>query len=122
MHVLLGLDGSDESVKTLETTIERVTEVGDDLLVAVLDKPEADRTAEEMHDLTQERLVAAGIDAEIRTLEGDPGSSLVDLAEREDVDQLVIGGGTRSPMGKVRLGPITEFVLLNATMTVKLVR
>ncbi len=122
MHVLLGLEGSDESVETLETTIERVLETGDDLLVAVVDKPEASRSPSAVVDLAKARLEEAGIDAEVRQLEGDPGSELVDLAEREGVDQLVIGGGTRSPMGKVRLGPVTEFVLLNATTTVKLVR
>ncbi len=50
------------------------------------------------------------------------GSSLVDYAEQGEYDQLVIGGGTLSPMGKIQLGPITEFVLLNAPTTVKLVR
>ena len=122
MYVLLGLGGSDESIRALETTIERVTDVGDDLLVAVLDKPETDRSPDEMATIARDRLETSGIDAEIRVLEGDPGSELVDLAEREAVDQLVIGGGTRSPMGKIRLGPLTEFVLLNATMTVKLIR
>ena len=122
MYVLLGLGGSDESIRALETTIERVTDVGDDLLVAVLDKPETDRSPDEMATIARDRLETSGIDAEIRVLEGDPGSELVDLAEREAVDQLVIGGGTRSPMGKIRLGPLTEFVLLNATTSVKLVR
>ncbi|MFP9190825.1 universal stress protein [Natronosalvus vescus] len=122
MNVLLGLEGSDESVKTLETTIERVQAVGDELTVAIVKKPESERSVEEVHELARERLSVAGIDAEVIRLEGDPGSALVDYAEREAVDQLVIGGGTRSPMGKVRLGPITEFVLLNATTTVKLVR
>jgi len=54
-------------------------------------------------------------------LEGIP-SALVNYAEQGEFDQLVIGGGTLSPMGKIQLGPITEFVLLNAPTTVKLVR
>ncbi|MFP8889729.1 universal stress protein [Natrialbaceae archaeon A-CW2] len=122
MHVLLGLEGSDESLKTLEKTLERVQEVGDELTVAVVGKPEAKRSVEEMRDLTQDHLETEGVDADIEILDGDPGSALVEYAEAEGFDQLVIGGGTRSPMGKVRLGPITEFVLLNATVTVKLVR
>ncbi len=122
MHVLLGLEGSDESVKTLETTLERAEEAGDELVIGVVEKPEAARSTDEVVDLATTALEDAGIEADIHVLEGDPGSELVSLAEAEDVDQLVIGGGTRSPMGKVRLGPVTEFVLLNATMTVKLVR
>ncbi|ELZ20100.1 UspA domain-containing protein [Haloterrigena salina JCM 13891] len=122
MNVLVGLVGSDESLKTLQQTIERTREVGDDLTIAVVEKPESKRSQEEMVERTEELLTETGIDAEIVTLEGDPGSALVDHAEQGEFDQLVIGGGTLSPMGKIQLGPITEFVLLNAPTTVKLVR
>ena len=122
MNVLVGLVGSDESVTTLERTIERTREVGDDLTVAVVEKPEAKRSQEEMAAEAETLLSEGGIEADIVRLEGDPGSALVDYAEQGEFDQLVIGGGTLSPMGKIQLGPITEFVLLNAPTTVKLVR
>lgn len=122
MNVLLGIEGSDESMKTLRSTIERTNDVGDELTVAVVEKPEAKRSQEEMYEHADTLLAEAGVDAELTMLEGDPGSALVEFAERGEFDQLVIGGGTESPMGKIRLGPITEFVLLNAPTTVKLVR
>ncbi|WP_137289341.1 universal stress protein [Natronorubrum halophilum] len=122
MNVLVGIVGSDESIKTLRRAIDRTSDVGDDLTVAVVDKPEAKRSQEEMAQQAREQLSEANVDAEVVTLEGDPGSSLVDYAEQGEFDQLVIGGGTLSPMGKIQLGPITEFVLLNAPTTVKLVR
>ncbi|RKD95871.1 universal stress protein [Halopiger aswanensis] len=122
MNVLLGLGGSDESVKALQQTIDRTQEAGDKLTVAVLDKPESKRSQDEMATEAEDHLEEAGLDAEIVRLEGDPGSALVDYAEQGEFDQLVIGGGTLSPMGKIQLGPITEFVLLNAPTTVKLVR
>ncbi|RQG96442.1 universal stress protein [Natrarchaeobius chitinivorans] len=122
MNVLVGLGGSDESIKTLEQTIERTQEIGDELTVAVLEKPESERSQAEMYDTAAALLDDADLEAEIVRLEGDPGSSLVDYAEQGEYDQLVIGGGTLSPMGKIQLGPITEFVLLNAPTTVKLVR
>lgn len=122
MNVLVGLGGSDESIKTLERAIERTSEVGDDLTVAVVEKAESKRSREEMARKAEEILSETDVEAEIVTLEGDPGSALVDYAEQGEFDQLVIGGGTLSPMGKIQLGPITEFVLLNAPTTVKLVR
>ncbi|MGM0387778.1 MAG: universal stress protein [Natrinema limicola] len=123
MNVLLGLGGSDESVKTLRRTIDRTKEVGDDLTVVIVDKPESKRSQDETYDLAVEHLEEAGLDdATVEKLEGDPGSALVDYAEQGEFDELVIGGGTLSPMGKIQLGPITEFVLLNAPTTVKLVR
>ncbi|RQG92875.1 universal stress protein [Natrarchaeobius halalkaliphilus] len=122
MNVLVGLGGSDESDKTLRRTIERTEAVGDDLTVAVLEKPDTKRSQEETYELAEALLGDADVDAEIVRLEGDPGSSLVDYAEQGEYGQLVIGGGTLSPMGKIQLGSITEFVLLNAPTTVKLVR
>ncbi|PCR92338.1 universal stress protein [Natrinema ejinorense] len=123
MNVLLGLGGSDESVKTLRRTIERTREVGDELTIVVVDKPESKRSQEAMYQQALDRLEEADItDVEVEKLEGDPGSALVNYAEQGEFDQLVIGGGTLSPMGKIQLGPITEFVLLNAPTTVKLVR
>ncbi|WP_440990623.1 universal stress protein [Haloarchaeobius baliensis] len=122
MKVLLGIDGSDESMKTLRKTIDRTREAGDDLTVVVVPKEEAKRSQDEMAAAARELVVDAGLDVEVRVVSGDPGSTLVDIAERESFDQLAIGGGTESPMGKIRLGPITEFVLLNANVTVRLVR
>ncbi|MFD1563478.1 universal stress protein [Haloarchaeobius amylolyticus] len=123
MNVLLGLGGSDESVKTLRRTIDRTQEVGDDLTVVIVDKPESKRSQDETYEMATENLEEAGLDdVTVEKLEGDPGSALVDYAEQGEFDELVIGGGTLSPMGKIQLGPITEFVLLNAPTTVKLVR
>ncbi len=122
MNVLLGVEGTDESIEALEATIERTRAVGDDLTVAVVEKPESERSREEIREEAEGLLAEAGVDAEVRTLEGDPGSALIELAERGEFDQLVIGGGTKSPMGKIRIGSLTEFVLLNATTTVKLIR
>ncbi|WP_247002792.1 universal stress protein [Halosolutus gelatinilyticus] len=122
MNVLLGLAGSDESITALRRTIERTRAAGDDLTVAIVEKPEAERSQDEMRRQAEDLLSKAGIDAAIERLDGDPGSALVDHAEQGEFDQLVIGGGTLSPMGKIQLGPVTEFVLLNSPITVTLVR
>lgn len=122
MNVLLGLGGTDESIRALTQTVERARAVGDDLTIAILDKPEAKRSQAEMRAEAERVLDEVGFAANVVVLEGDPGSTIVEMAEREGYDQLVIAGGTESPMGKIRVGPIAEFVLLNASMTVKLVR
>jgi nucleotide-binding universal stress UspA family protein len=122
MKVLLGVGGSDDSLRALEETVERAVTAGDDLTVALLDNPESERTPAEMRERAETRLAEAGLDAEIRRVEGHPGSQLVELAEREGFDQVVLGGGQTSPMGKIEVGGIAEFVLLNSHVTVKLVR
>ncbi|MFC7131339.1 universal stress protein [Haloferax chudinovii] len=122
MKVLLGIGGSDDSMRALETTVERTAEVGDDLTVAIVDNPSGERSREEMEARVTELLDERGVDATVRALDGEPGSALVDLAENEGFDQLVLGGGETSPMGKIQIGNIAEFVLLNSHVTVTLVR
>jgi len=122
MKVLLGIGGSDDSLAALQRTIERAVEAGDDLTIAVLDNPESERSPAKIEAAVRDALATADLEAEVRRVTGDPGSELVALAERGEFDQLVLGGGTRSPMGKIRLGHIAEFVLLNSQVTVTLVR
>ncbi len=122
MNVVVGVAGTDECIRTLEQTIERTSAAGDELTVAVIEKEGAERTPAEMAAEANAMLADAGIEADTVELEGHPGTALVDYTERGEFDQVVIGGGELSPMGKIQLGPITEFVLLNAPTTVKLVR
>lgn len=120
MNVLLGLDGSDLSMRALEHAVERAGATGDSLTVTVYEGP-GELAPDETAARARERLDAAGIEAEIHRLEDDPGSQLVAMAE-EGFDQIVLGGGTTSPMGKIRIGEVIEFVLVNAGTTVTLVR
>lgn len=122
MKILLGFAGTDQSMRALEATLARVGETGDDLTVALFETPEGPDDVEEFCGIVEECCGGAGVDFEVRDLVGDPGSSIVSLAEQEDFDRIVMGGGEASPMGKIRLGPTTEFVLLNAKTTVTLVR
>lgn len=122
MKVLLGIGGSSDSFRALDTTLERACTAGDELTIAVLDNPESDRAATEVTDLVRQAVEGARIDAEIRRIDGDPGSRLIEIAEAEGFDRIVLGGGEPSPMGKINLGNISEFVLLNSRVTVTLVR
>jgi len=70
----------------------------------------------------RERLDELGFEADVRQVTGHPGSQLVELAAGEGFDRIVIGGGQRSPLGKIELGELAEFVLLNADRSVTLVR
>jgi len=122
MNVLLGIGGSDDSIRALEKTVERARAAGDELTVAIVDNPESDRTPDGIETRVRDALDDADFSATVRHVSGDPGSELVDLAEREGFDQIALGGGQRSPMGKIQLGHIAEFVLLNSPVTVTLVR
>jgi nucleotide-binding universal stress UspA family protein len=122
MRVLLGIGGTEDSFHALDRTIDRSESAGDDLVIAILDDPNVETTPAEVFERVRSALAERDASADVRRVTGDPRSELVSLADGGDFDQLVLGGGTRSPMGKIRVGDIAEFVLLNATTTVKLVR
>ena len=122
MDVLFGIGGSDDSLRALPEVIEWTGSGGEDLTIAILSNPESELSPEEIEERVRAELDAEGVEAAVRRIEGDPGSRLVDIAESEGFDAIALGGGERSPMGKIRLGPIAEFVVLNANTTVILVR
>jgi nucleotide-binding universal stress UspA family protein len=122
MKVLCGIGGSDDSFRALERTVERAAVANDDLTVAVVDNEDSPVAPDDVMERAREAVAEAGIDADVRRVGGDPGSQLVEIAEREEFEEIVLGGGHTSPMGKITIGPIAEFVLLNAKTTVTLVR
>ena len=119
MRVLLGIGDTDRGIKALETTVERAKQTGDELTIAVYP---ADDSIDEAESTVRDRIKTLGVDCAVERIESDPGSRLVEIAERDDYDQIVLSGGRRSPLGKIKLNEIHEFVLLNSRTTVKLVR
>jgi nucleotide-binding universal stress UspA family protein len=121
MKILLGLGGRADGFDALEATLEQARQAGDDLTVAVLDTA-SDEDPENVARTVRERVADNRVDADVRTLSGHPGSVLTELAEQEGFDRIVLGGGERTPLGKITLGEVAEFVLLNADVSVTLVR
>ncbi|MFB6109779.1 MAG: universal stress protein [Halodesulfurarchaeum sp.] len=122
MKVLFGISAGSDSLKALHRTVERARSVGDDLTVTVLEHPEGEKSIEETETAVRSALEGMLEDVELRTAEGHPGSRLVEIAESEGFDRIVLGGGEQSPMGKIRIGSIAEFVLLNSHVSVTLLR
>jgi len=122
MNVLLGIDGTDPSFDALDEAIRRAREAGDDLTVAIVDRDAVELTPEEIEGRVRDRLDESSLTPEIVRLEGHAGSRLVETADSEEFDRLVIGGGQRSALGKIQLDETIEFVLLNSETTVTLVR
>jgi len=136
MRVLYGLWDADRPRRALATVAGRAAATGDDLVVAVLDRsegrfrdPEVGRREsaeahpdEELVANARETLDAAGVAPDVRVLSGDPAGSLVDLAEREGFDRIVLGGGKRSPMGKIEIDPVVQAVLTSSSVSVTVIR
>jgi nucleotide-binding universal stress UspA family protein len=122
MKVLVGLGGSDRSLQALEETIDHAAAAGDEILVCVIDDPDAEGDLDALLDHARDALAERDLEGEVRQVTGPAGGELVEIANGEDVDRIVLGGGRRSPMGKIKIGEVAEFVLMNADTTVTLVR
>ncbi|MFT4922881.1 MAG: nucleotide-binding universal stress UspA family protein [Haloarculaceae archaeon] len=119
MRVLLGLGPDESALDALEITSQRASKAGDDLTVVVFGDPE-DR--ERVASRVREHLAEADVSANVREIEDDPGGKLLEIAEIEEFDRIALPGGKRSPLGKIQLNSVAEFVLMNATTTVTLIR
>jgi nucleotide-binding universal stress UspA family protein len=118
MRFLVGADGSDRSLQAITETLERMHD-GDGVTVALYAiDDDLDAVEAQIHD----HLGAQTDTVELMRVTDDPGSTLVELAERDGYDRIVLAGGKRSPLGKIQLGSVVEFVLLNARSTVTLIR
>lgn len=122
MKVLLGIGGGDDGFRAFDHCIAQATEGQYDLTIGVIDNPETDADPTSLTTEVEARLEETGITAPVRRITGDPGSELVRIAETEGFDAIAIGGGSYSPLGKITLGHIAEFVVLNAHVTVILGR
>lgn len=117
MRLIVGVDGSDGAMQALEEVAAR--DGVDEVTVAVYS---TDERLASVEAAVRDHLEALALEATIEVIEDDPGGTLVDMAERDGYDRIVLSGGHMSPLGKIQLDSVIEFVLLNAHTTVTLIR
>ena len=135
-HVLIPLDDSDPSWEAFEYAIdnhvdERLTGLhvinplaGDYYLDEAQTKPA--RRSEELGNrartLLEEHDVLETTAFEMVVEEGKPEHVIVDYAEANEVDQIVMGSRGRSGLSRVLLGSVAEVVVRRAPVPVTIVR
>lgn len=122
MNVLLGHDGSEGAWKAFRQTLTRAEVADDDVSIAIYDDTAVEATPAEIEQETRSELEEYDVDTQIRHIDGHVAGTLVEIVDGEDFDRLVIAGGSRSTLGKIQLGSVAEFVVLNSETPVTLVR
>lgn len=122
MKVLLGVGGGEDGHRALAHALEEARAGRYEVTIAVFDTPDNDVDPGDLERQVRAQLEESEATAPVRRLDDDPGAELIRVAETEEFDAIVIGGGRYSPMGKITLGSVAEFVVLNAQVTVILVR
>lgn len=137
--ILIPFDGSNEARRGAEHGIELAANLGASVhTLYVIDLPGAPRTVyvrddeQEMREeyraygeeVTQElceEASDAGVDCTTAIRSGSPGEEIVDYAEEEGMDAIVVGTGYRGKLGSL-IGSTAERVVRTATVPVVTVR
>jgi nucleotide-binding universal stress UspA family protein len=127
MSILVGYIPTPEGRAALERAVDEVVLRGSRLIVLNasrgLSYVDAALAPEEELAELDKRLTGLGVDHEIRQQVGrEPVDELLDAAEADGVELLVIGLRRRSPVGKLLLGSTAQRVLLEAECPVLAVK
>jgi nucleotide-binding universal stress UspA family protein len=127
MSVLVGFIPTPEGRAALDAAVLEARLRGTALIVLNASSGEAlvdprHAGTEAMAAIEQE-LAAAGIAHAVEYRTGrDPVEEILELADRDDIDVLVIGLRRRSPVGKLLMGSAAQRILLEATCPVLAVK
>ena len=135
--LLLATDLSDASASATEEAFDLAGRLGARLLVvSVIDpgslklpggryRARVDQVRERREQLAQllvERGREEGLAVSFLVWTGDPGDMIVEAAEAEQADMVLVGSHGRGPVGRLLLGSVSEFVVRNAPCPVLVVR
>jgi nucleotide-binding universal stress UspA family protein len=135
-RILLPTDGSDASREAAKQAINLAEETGAELhvLFVIEDAPyspemmdarfeeEVQNHGEEALDAVIERAEAAGVGVVSAIRGGTPHEVILEYADQEDVDIVVMGTHGRSGLARYLIGSVTERVIRTADIPVLTVR
>jgi nucleotide-binding universal stress UspA family protein len=126
MKILVGYDGSNVSKEAVSLAEKHANSFKAEIILAhsMVGGPEVPRKdfemAENNLEVEKSRLLDNKISCEsvlsVRGLEA--GEDLVQLADENKVDEIIIGVRRRSKVGKLLFGSTAQFVILNASCPV----
>ena len=135
--LLLATDLTEASAAATDQALELASRLGASLLaVSVIDpgalqlpggrfRARVDQVRERREQLAQalvERGREQGLAVSFLVWTGDPGDMIVEAAEAEQADMVLVGSHGRGPVGRLLLGSVSEFVVRNAPCPVLVVR
>ncbi len=141
-HILVALDGSDCAHKALDLAVNLAKEQGARCTVCtVVDVVRAAASmtfatgdivnewiatlnddARHVERAAIEKYASSGVAIETRVLEGSPAAALIEVAQREGADLIVMGSHGRTGLKRLWLGSVAEAVVQEATVPVLIVR
>ncbi len=134
MKVLLAYDGSDGAKRALELLLELTGPSTSVVVVGVatgvplfgyagtLPSPEEEEDRDRQLAEAESRLVAANMDVSLAPRSGDPATAILDTAEKEQVDLIVMGTRGLGTAERWLIGSVSDKVLHHAHCSVLVAR
>ena len=139
-RILVPIDGSEQSKEALEHVLTEFPG-GDITVINVIDPidvgytstvgmpgyseewyEESKESAEALFETAQETADEYGVTLSTTTELGRPSQTIVEYAEENDFDQIVMGSHGRSGVSRILLGSVAETVVRRSPMPVTVVR
>ena len=137
-HVLVAMDSSERATAALEHALTDHPDARLTVFHAIdpaehihaedaqftYDDVVADRRehAEQLFDRARELAAGEGREIETATEVGKPAKAIVDYADANDVDHIVVGSHGRSGVSRLLLGSVAEVVVRRASVPVTVVQ
>jgi nucleotide-binding universal stress UspA family protein len=135
-RILLPTDGSEGTNRAVRQAIDLAAETGAELhvLFVVEDMPYAPEMMDEQVEMRlreigqeavediRERADEAGVDVESVVEDGTPHQTILNYADSEDIDLIVMGTHGRSGLDRYLLGSVTERIVRSSEVPVLTVR
>ena len=130
MKILAGIDGSNTSKAALQMAIKSANAFNADLMAVTsmttgpVDKSDEIRSAEKELEEAKSQALEAGVSCSTHLLiRGKTvGEDIVEFAEANNIDLIVVGVKRRSRVGKILMGSNAQYVIIKAgcpVLTVK---
>ncbi|MEF8777302.1 MAG: universal stress protein [Natronomonas sp.] len=135
-RILLPTDGSEGTNRAVRQAIDLAAETGAELhvLFVVEDMPYAPEMMDDQVEMRlreigheavediRERADEAGVDVESVVEDGTPHQTILNYADSEDIDLIVMGTHGRSGLDRYLLGSVTERIVRSSDVPVLTVR
>jgi nucleotide-binding universal stress UspA family protein len=118
-RILVGTDGSETAAAAVDRAVEVARATGAELTILSVGDGERPRT---VVDAEASRHASSGPAILTRTASGDAASVLVDLAEQEGYDLLVVGNKGMTGASRFFLGSVPNKVSHHAPVSLLIVR
>lgn len=118
-HAVMGVDDNEERAIACAQAVADLPGAGSDARVTIIhsftDNPTG-ASAPQIGSVREatEYLETEGVEVTVTESSGDPAEQILDVAESEDANLIVVAGRKRSPTGKALFGSVTQSVILNA--------